>query len=96
MDRSGLVWRLVNAMSFLSIDPETSILTGTPGRYDIGEFFIKIRVSDGEWPDMSFFYLTVLDVNDPPMRNGTKTIIREDETLNRNLSNLFYDMMATG
>ena len=53
---------------WLSIDPATGVLSGTPGSDDVGQFFTRVRVDDGNGgTDVLMFTLRVIDVNDAPV-----------------------------
>jgi hypothetical protein len=63
-----LTWSMQTNASWLSLDPQTGLLNGTPTNSDIGSYWVNIMVNDGngEW-DSSNFTLTVTDTNDPPV-----------------------------
>lgn len=62
-----LIWKLITNASFLSLDPETGTLSGTPNYNDVGKFFVNISVWDiSNAFDHHNFTLTVENVNDPP------------------------------
>jgi len=52
---------------WLTFDPATGILTGTPGGEDVGDHPVSLIVSDGITDITQEFTITVQDVNDPPI-----------------------------
>ena len=64
--QNNLNWCLSTNASWLKFDQESVILYGLPENNDVGEFWINISVSDGEYIDFSNFTLNVINVNDPP------------------------------
>jgi hypothetical protein len=62
-----LTWTLETDAAWLSFDPETSYLSGTPTNDDVGSYYVNMTVSDGnggsEW---TLFTLTVENTNDRP------------------------------
>ena len=65
---------------WLKFDYNTGILNGTPMNEDVGEYWVSISVTDGEFTDNRNFTLTVTNINDPPkiITNNTE-ITTEDE-----------------
>jgi DNA-directed RNA polymerase subunit RPC12/RpoP len=62
-----LTWSLVTNASWLSIDPESGVLSGTPGSMDVGMFLVNVTVDDGNGgSDYHEFNLTVTNTNDAP------------------------------
>jgi hypothetical protein len=63
-----MTWTLDTNASWLSFDPATSYLSGTPTNDDVGIYFVNMTVSDGNGGvDWSYFILTVENVNDAPV-----------------------------
>ncbi|MGA1873972.1 MAG: putative Ig domain-containing protein, partial [Thermoplasmatota archaeon] len=61
------MWSLETGPSWLSMEEETGILSGTPGPLDVGVHQVKITVTDsGGLDDFHEFALVVNNVNDPP------------------------------
>ena len=56
-----LSWSMTtNASSWLSIDPSTGVLSGTPGEGEAGTYWVNVTVSDGHGGvDWHYFILTV-------------------------------------
>jgi hypothetical protein len=66
-DDDDLLWELITEASFLSMDPYTGVLSGTPTNDDVGSYAVSIIVRD-EWSvDGSDFTLQVYNTNDPPV-----------------------------
>jgi outer membrane protein assembly factor BamB len=62
-----LTWTVKTDASFLSMDQETGILSGTPGNDDVGPHSVTVSVADGQGgTDGTQFVLEVSNVNDPP------------------------------
>ena len=63
--------------TWLDFNPNTRVLSGTPGNSDVGEHQVIITASDGELETDQVFTITVENVNDPPyivgMANPIKT-----------------------
>ncbi|MCK5561275.1 MAG: hypothetical protein KAJ51_11795, partial [Thermoplasmata archaeon] len=63
------VWHLqTNASSWLSINSDTGVISGTPTNDDVDTYWVNVSVYDGE-SGIGFtnFDLTVINVNDPPL-----------------------------
>jgi hypothetical protein len=62
------VWSLkTNASSWLSLDANSGLLSGTPKNEDVGKFWVNITIKDGIGASNSTnFTLTVANVNDLP------------------------------
>ncbi len=95
-DGDTLIYALSGAPGWLSIDPATGALTGTPTNDDVGTTTgIVISVTDGiiATPvELPAFDLTVTNTNDPA--TGAVTIdgiLTEDEVLTANTSTLADD-----
>ncbi len=55
-----LTWSLDSNAGWLSIDPTTGLLSGTPGAGDAGVYYVNVTVSDGKGGfDWHYFLLTV-------------------------------------
>jgi hypothetical protein len=76
-----LTWSLNTNADWLTIDPDTGILNGTPDNDDVGTFWVEVTVSDGKGGSMSTnFTLEVVNVNDAPMiTNENVKTCEEDE-----------------
>lgn len=62
-----LTWSLDSNAGFLSIDPDTGNLSGTPENDDVGTWWINVSVSDGNGGStFRNLTMTVLNVNDAP------------------------------
>ena len=81
-DGQGTVlWALDTDAAWLSMDPSTGTLQGTPIEEDVGKAFVNVTVDDGNGGrDWSNFTLTVENVNEPPViATGDSTTTLEDE-----------------
>ena len=80
VDGNPLNWSLNTSAQWLSMDPDTGVLSGTPGNDDVGDYTVNISVIDdfgGE--DQTDFILSVLNVNDAPnITTADLTAILED------------------
>jgi len=64
---------------WLTFDPETGILTGTPENEDVGDHPVKLKATDGTTEIFQEFTITVENVNDPPVFTSTpKTTAMEN------------------
>ncbi|UCH89014.1 MAG: putative Ig domain-containing protein [Thermoplasmata archaeon] len=62
-----LEWDVDTNASWLSIDPDTGVLSGTPEFSDIGYYNVNVTVSDGRGgSDFNDFKLTVILINSGP------------------------------
>lgn len=62
-----LTWSVSSNAGFLSIDPETGELQGTPQNDDVGEWEVNLTVIDGNGgSDHLIFHLMVKNTNDAP------------------------------
>jgi parallel beta-helix repeat protein len=76
-----LAWGVDTNTTFLLIDAITGVLSGTPSRDDLGNYFVNVTVNDGNngW-DFRNFTLRVLNLNDPPEINTTDILtVNENE-----------------
>jgi hypothetical protein len=63
-----MTWHYTTAATWLTLNPDTGELFGTPTNDDIGEYFIKVWVDDGnDGMDFSEFTINVTNVNDAPI-----------------------------
>ncbi len=63
-----LSWGLITDAGWLSMDPDSGLLSGTPTNDDVGVQEVTVRFSDGNGGmDSKTFNLDVLDINDPPL-----------------------------
>ncbi len=65
-------WTITTDASFLELETQSGILSGTPSNDDVGIYFVNITAEDlrGEM-DWLNFSLEVIDVNDPPYWSST-------------------------
>lgn len=62
-----LTWELDTDAGWLSIDPDTGMLTGIPNNQDVGSYDVTVTVKDGNGgEDSRTFTLVVENTNDPP------------------------------
>lgn len=63
-----LTWALITDAPFLTIDPVTGVLNGTPLNEHVGTYSVEVQVSDGRGGmDFNLFELIVRNVNDDPV-----------------------------
>jgi hypothetical protein len=68
-----LTWSRATNATWLSIDPSTGLLSGTPNNTHVGTFWINVTVDDGNGgTDSTNFSLTVYNVNDNPIITTTQ------------------------
>ncbi|MGA1793447.1 MAG: putative Ig domain-containing protein [Thermoplasmatota archaeon] len=64
---TDFTWTLRTDANFLTMESDTGILQGTPGKYDVGDFFVNITVADPMGANASReFILSIENVNDMP------------------------------
>ena len=62
-----LVWTLETNANFLEMDEQYGVLQGTPGKYDVGVFWVIVTVTDLDNLSANHsFELTIENVNDKP------------------------------
>jgi hypothetical protein len=62
-----LTWSLETDASFLTMESDTGVLQGTPGKDDVGDFLVNVTVSDPLGANSSTsFILSIENVNDMP------------------------------
>jgi hypothetical protein len=77
-----LTWSIETDSDWLSMDPISGELNGTPTNDDVGTFWVNVTVSDGdEGYDWLNFTLEVLNVNDPPEISTVDPIAGEEDLL---------------
>jgi hypothetical protein len=65
--QGSIIYFLVTNASWLSIDPVTGVVNGTPTNDDVGFYWVNVTVSDGNLGEYSINYtLYALNTNDPP------------------------------
>ncbi|UCE39124.1 MAG: putative Ig domain-containing protein [Thermoplasmata archaeon] len=76
--QGDITWGLVTNATWLSIDSQTGVLSGTPNYLEIEDWIVNIFVYDGHsgW-DFSNFTLTVKN-SDPVISQNEITLINED------------------
>ncbi len=63
-----LSYSLLTAPSFLSIDSQTGLISGTPNEADVGKHAVSVQVKDSHnATDQQDYTLTVKNQNDPPV-----------------------------
>jgi hypothetical protein len=88
---SSFEWYLDTDASWLSLEKDYGIISGTPENEDVGISYVNVTVSDSrEGEDSYNFTLEVLNTNDPP----GWTVVPDDITLNE--GDLYvFDVNAT-
>ncbi|MGA1793446.1 MAG: putative Ig domain-containing protein [Thermoplasmatota archaeon] len=62
-----LTWTLRTDAEFLTMESDTGVLHGIPGKYDVGDFLVNITVTDPSGANSSReFILSIENVNDMP------------------------------
>lgn len=86
-------WTIDTNAKFLSIDQETGYIIGTPMNSDIGEYFVKVGISDsGGLTDALNFTITVININDQPkIMSEFPVQIFEDSDINFELEAVDID-----
>ncbi|MBN1540058.1 MAG: right-handed parallel beta-helix repeat-containing protein [Candidatus Thermoplasmatota archaeon] len=91
-----LIWSMGTDSGFLSIDPLTGVLSGTPGGSDAGFYEVNVTVSDGNGGiDGHEFDLEVIRVNDAPLATQENWEVMMDEDgldTSLNVNDMFSDM----
>lgn len=63
-----LQWSMMTNASWLFIDPQTGVISGTPDDGDLGIYWVNVSVSDGEGgSDFMTFTVSVHAVDSPPV-----------------------------
>jgi parallel beta-helix repeat protein len=81
--QGNITWSLLSDSNWLSMDPGTGILNGTPRNEDVGYTWANVVVDDGNGgKDSSNFTISVYNSNDPPKWTDVpeNTTIVEGET----------------
>lgn len=65
--------------SWLSFDPATGLVSGTPGNENVGDTLVKLKVTDGSIDLFQEYTLTVTNVNDPPEITSTPSVTTIDQ-----------------
>jgi|GEM_PF-1722237 len=81
-------WTMVTNASWLSLDPSTGLLKGTPDWTQVGVYYVDLNFSDGNGGyDSTNLSLTVENVNDPPLIGTTDVLtVLEDVQYSVNYS----------
>ncbi len=70
-----ITWGLKTNASWLYIDQNTGILSGTPPNDQPGEFWVNVSVDDGlGGQDFSYYTLMIIDFNDDPVITTTPIV----------------------
>jgi uncharacterized membrane protein len=69
---NDLTWKISTSAKWLKVDDVNSIINGTPTNDDVGEYWVNVSVTDGEFFDNKNFTLVAENTNDPP-----KIIVKE-------------------
>jgi hypothetical protein len=85
-------WSIITSASWLSIDPITGIISGTPSNLDVGSWDVTVSCDDGNGGvDSHSFIINVANVNDAPqvtyfLPSGLFPSVEEGMTLDFNIS----------
>jgi hypothetical protein len=66
VDTTPLTWTIDSNAAWLTISTAQHKINGTPDNDDVGDYWVYIKVDDGEYNDTKNLTLTVDNVNDPP------------------------------
>ncbi len=94
-----LTYSLPTAPAFLTINPSTGLISGTPANEDVGSRPVIVRVVDlNDAPATQPYTLTITNVNDPPVvADIPNQTINEGATFTTiNLDNYVSDVDNTG
>ncbi len=78
-DEDSLTWSLTTNAVFLSLDPTSGLLQGTPVQQNVGSWWVNVTVSDSERVAYRNFTLAVLNVNDAPVITTTTDLATATE-----------------
>jgi hypothetical protein len=91
----NILFEIETDRSFLTIDPETGVLSGIPDQEDVGEVSVDVTVKDdGGLSTTMEFTFNVINVNDPPQAIDTEklfSVLEDSIDFPVNLSDLFLD-----
>ncbi|MHC4537970.1 MAG: right-handed parallel beta-helix repeat-containing protein, partial [Planctomycetota bacterium] len=95
-----LTWGVNTNATFLSMDSDSGVLSGTPSGDDVGSYYVNVTVNDGHdgWDD-SNFTLTVLNINVvPAINNSWPDFSFDEDTINESISlnDWFVDLDGDG
>jgi hypothetical protein len=81
--QGSVTWHLAtDAGNWLSIDPGTGVLKGTPTNDHVGIYYVNVSVDDGNTgKDWSNFTLTVLNTNDAPTITSQDQLSATEDSL---------------
>ncbi len=81
VENSPLTFSAENLPAWLTFDPVTGILQGTPREENLGMHTVTLQVSDGELLEEQSFTLTVNAVDDSPLAEDAEVMGEEDSPL---------------
>lgn len=91
-----LIWEMETSSTFIKINSKTGNITGTPSNDDVGIWWVKITVYDGNGGEDSKNYtITVRNTNDAPELKQTNVSfsMKEDSMgVTFDLNDYFYDI----
>jgi hypothetical protein len=74
-------WSLDTNASWLGIDAISGVLSGLPGTFDVGSYWVNVTLNDGNGGYDSLNYtITVSDISPPITNAGVDDTIDEDDT----------------
>ena len=77
----GLTFSAPTLPSWLSFNPITRVLSGTPNNPDVGSHSVVIRATDGTSPTDQSFTITVANTNDQPYFTSTAITAATEDVL---------------
>ena len=86
-----LTWSVKAPGHWLSMDPGTGVLNGTPGEADVGHGYVNVTVTDPHGANTSHnFTLNVININEPPVWKN----VPKDATI-KDTDTYSFDVNAT-
>lgn len=79
VDDSSVVWQLVTNASWLSINPFTGVLSGTPQNHDVGWYWVDVTADDGGWGITSTNFTLIVNNSLPAITNIPVPFVNEDD-----------------
>ena len=91
----NLSWEMDSNGDFIHLDPATGTVTGKPTNEDVGKWWLKLIVLDGNGGMDTYNYtFSVINTNDRPEINMTDPVFEMDEDgrMDLDLNDIFFDV----